>query len=116
MQIKALAPAVFTQGDTVVLQLQATDESGNPQNISGATFSSQMLGPLAVGPVTFGNAKHTIVNAGIGSFTLNLTANDSASIGYGNNKDIVTSITISGAQTTYRGVGLATVWPPIPLA
>jgi hypothetical protein len=106
----------FTQGDEVVLNLTAQDGSGNPINLTAATFSTQMLGVGAAGPVTFGNSQHAIVNAALGQFSLTLAPTDTASVGIGNNKDILTQVTQSGNPMYVRGTAILTVNPPIPLS
>lgn len=104
----------FTQGDNVILNLSATDGNGNAINITGATFSTQILG--AAGAVqTFANAKHAIVSAPLGTFTLTLSAADTNACGQGVGKDLITALTISGNVTYYRGTGILTVFAPIPL-
>jgi hypothetical protein len=107
----------FTQGDNVVLMLQATDDNGNPINITGATFVSQILGPNSPtpGPITFGNSQHAITNAVFGMFTLTLAQADSNNCGIGYNKDIISELTISSAQTTYRGMGILNIYPASPV-
>lgn len=105
----------FTQGDQVTLSLTAQDSSGNPINLTSATFSTQMLGANGAGPVTFGNSKHAIVSATLGQFTITLAPSDTQSVGYGGNKDILTQITQSGSPMYIRGVGILTVNPPAPL-
>jgi hypothetical protein len=105
----------FTQGDNASLLLQATDDLGNPQNLTGATFSTQILGANGVGPVTFGNSQHTINNAALGQFTLALANTDTPNCGIGTAKEIITTVTISGVVTNYRGVGILSVFPNVPL-
>lgn len=105
----------FTQGDDVVLNLVATDGDGNPINITGATFSTQILGQNPNGPVVFGNSQHAITDATTGQFTLTLSQSDSMSCGLGINKTILTKITISGKVTYFRGQGILKVNPPVPL-
>lgn len=105
----------ITQGDAPTLTLYATDGNGNPVNLTGATFSTQILGPNGVGPVTFGNAQHAIVNAADGEFTLTLAASDTPNLGIGANKDILTQITIAGVSTYYWGRGILQVMPSTPL-
>lgn len=107
-------PVNFTQGDNAILQLTAVDAAGNPVNIAGATFSTQMLGVQGQ-PVTFGNGQHAIINAALGQFTLTLAQVDTENVNIGSNKDIVTAITIGGNVTYYRGSGILTVNPPVPL-
>ena len=107
----------FTQGDNnVVINLTALDGSGNPINLTGASFSTQILGPNPVGPVTFGNSQHAIVSAPMGTFTLTLANGgaDTASCGVGANKDLLTKITISGAVIYYRAKSILTVYSPVP--
>jgi hypothetical protein len=108
----------FTQGDTVTLYLQATDDQGNPINLTGAALSTQILGPNPNGPVTFGNGQHTLGNQSTnpGTFSLALAVGDTNSCGQGINKDIITESVISGVTTYFRGQNLlAEVYPAIPL-
>lgn len=108
-------PLEFTQGDNAVLTLVATDDSGNPQNLTGASFSSQILGANGTGPVPFGNSQHAIVSAINGQFTLTLANTDTPNCGLGQYKQIITTVTIAGVVTNYRGVRILTVYPPIPV-
>lgn len=103
----------FTQGDNVVLNLNAQDGNGNPINITGATFSTQIMGPAGV-VATFGNSQHAITNAALGQFTLTLAQADTNNCAAGPNKDIITGITISGVKTTLRGIGILTVYGDVP--
>lgn len=107
--VPSLPELSFTQGDQVVLTLYAQDQFGNPVNITGATFNTQINGPNGAGPATFGNSQHAIVNAAIGQFTLTLAATDTPNCGIGANKDIITQITIGGAPQYYQGLGILTV-------
>jgi hypothetical protein len=111
-------PIEFTQGDNPTLSLIATDDSGNPQNLTGASLATQILGPNGVGVITFPNSQHTLGNqtTNPGTFTLALgnAGADSASCGEGPNKEIVTEAVISGVSTYYRGVNLLTVYPNVP--
>ncbi len=112
------ATITFTQGDNnVVLNLTATDGNGNPINITGASFSTQILGPNNVGPVTFGNSQHALVSGPAGTFTLTLANNggDTASCGIGENKDILTTVTLSSSVINLLGRGILAVRPPVPL-
>jgi hypothetical protein len=105
---------VFTQNDTAVLTLFATDGSGNPINLTAATFSSQILGPGGV-PQVFGNSQHAIVSAANGEYTLSLTQANTAACGLGANKSILTTITVGSAIVTYQGMGILTVLAAVPL-
>ena len=69
---------VFTQGDYAVLNLTATDGNGNPVNLTGASFSTAILGPNGTSPVVFGNGQHAIVSAVSGTFTHNIATTDTA--------------------------------------
>lgn len=108
-------PLEFSQGDEVTLELAATDDYGNPINLTGASFSTQILGANGVGPVTFPNGQHSIVSAASGTFSLALAATDTPNCGLGANKQILTTITIGGSPTTYRGNNILTVYPEVPL-
>jgi hypothetical protein len=112
-------PIEFTQGDDVTLALTATDDQGNPQNLTGASFATEILGPNPAGPTTFPNGQHTLLNqtTNPGQFTLALAnaGADTGNCGEGSGKQILTTVVISGVSTTYRGVNLLTVYPPEPL-
>ena len=110
-------PIEFTQGDTVVLYLLATDDQGNPVSLAGATLSTQILGANGVGPVVFGNGQHTLANqtTNPGQFSLALANTDTPNCGAGANKEIYTTAAVSGVTTTFRGVNLLTVFVPEPL-
>jgi hypothetical protein len=105
----------FTQGDNVILNLSATDGNGNAINLTGASFSTQILGANGAGPITFSNSQHAITSAATGQFQLTLSQTDSANCGIGQNKDILTAITLSGNVTYFRGIGILNVYPPVPL-
>jgi len=106
----------FTQGDTVSLAFIATSDTGIPVNLTGATLSTQILGPNGVGPVTFPNSEHTLGNqtTNPGSFTLNLQPSDTANCNIGQNKEVLTEAVISGAVTYYRGESLLSVYVAVP--
>jgi hypothetical protein len=111
-------PLEFTQGDDVTLQLLATDDQGNPINLTGASLSTQIMGPNVVGPVTFPNGQHTLANqtTNPGQFALALgnAGADTTSCGEGSAKQINTTAVVSGVSTTYRGVNILTVYPAPP--
>lgn len=108
----------FTQGDVTTLLLIATDESGNPVDLTGASLSTQILGPNGVGPVTFPNSQHTIAPdqvANRGKFTLDLSSEDTASCGDDTAKQIITESLIAGDSVYYRGINLLTVNVNVPI-
>jgi len=109
-----LQPLEFVQGNTAVLEFVATDDQGNPQNLTGASFSTQILGANGVGPVVFPNGQHSIVSASAGTFSLSLAATDTPNCGLGLHKEILTTITIGGVIQTYRGVNILTVYNDVP--
>ncbi len=115
LQTINLQPYEFTQGDTASLELVAVDDSGNPINLTGASFSTQILGANGVGPVIFGNSQHTVINGPLGQFALALATGDTANCGEGANKQIITTLTIGGVIETCRGVNLLTVYAPVPI-
>lgn len=106
----------FTQGDNAILALTAQDGQGNAINISGASFSTQIMGKAGAGVQTFGNSKHTIVSGISGTFTLTLSPTDTALCGLGVGKEIVTLITISSSQISYHGKNALTVLSATPIA
>lgn len=105
----------FTQGDNAVLQLTAQDGNGNPVNLTGASFSTQVLGPNGSPIAVFPNGQHSIVSAPNGTFTLTLAQADTQNCGEGANKDVLTQVTIAGNVTFFRGTGILKVLPPVPL-
>lgn len=111
-------PIDFTQGDDVTLELVACDDNGNPQDLEGATLSTQILGPNGEGPVTFPNSQHTIADqeTNLGQFSLDLenAGADTTSCGLGSAKQILTTAVIDGVSTTFRGVNILTVYSAQP--
>ncbi len=105
----------FTQGDNAILNLTAQDGNGNPINLTGASFSSQILGANGAGVVTFGNSQHTVIDVTAGTFQLTLSPTDTAACGLGDNKEIVTTIVQSSLPVAYHGVAILKVLPAVPL-
>ena len=104
----------FTQGDTALLNLNATDGSGNPIDITGAVFTTYIKGANGV-IASFPNSQHTIVNGPQGQFQLALGAADTTNCGTGAGKEILTQA-VQGSSTIYfRGPNLLTVHPPVPV-
>jgi hypothetical protein len=103
----------FTQGDTPVLNLTAQTGAGNPFNLTGASFQTQIKGPNGV-IATFDNGQHAITSAAGGTFTLTLASTDSANCGTGPGKDIITQVTQGSSITYFRGMGILTVFPNTP--
>ena len=104
----------FTQGDTALINLTATDGQGNPFNITSAVFTTFIKGSNGV-IASFPNSQHTIVNAALGQFQLALGTGDTTNCGTGPSKEILTQI-VQGASTVYfRGPNLLTVNPPVPV-
>lgn len=105
----------ITQGESAVLQLTATiDEDETPLDLTGASFSSQVLGPNGK-VVTFANAKHAIVSAAAGTFTLTLDTSDTALIDVGRDKELVVSISQGAGLKVVRDL-LLNVLPLRPQA
>lgn len=109
----------FTQGDDDIdLTFLATDDSNNPQDLTGASIAVEMLAPNGQGIVTFPNGQITIPDqtANPGQFVLNLANSgaDTTSVGEGANKQVFAQIIIGGVTQTYRGNNLLTVYPPTP--
>jgi hypothetical protein len=104
----------FTQGDTALINLTATDGQGNPFNITGSVFTTFIKGPNGV-VASFPNSQHSIVNAALGQFQLALATSDTANCGTGPNKEILTQI-VQGSSTIYfRGPNLLVVNSPVPI-
>ena len=100
-----------------MLALTATDDLGNPINLTGAAFVTQILGRNPNGPVSFPTGQHAIINAALGQFTLTLAnaGADTTACGVGNNKAILTQITIGSVVTYFPGNNLLSVYDPFPL-
>lgn len=104
----------ITQGDYAVLEFTATDGDGVPVNLSGATFETQIKGPNGEVEV-FGDSQHSIISAVDGTFSLTLSTTDTASLGEGQDKTIITKITQSSHPVYFNGFNILTVYPNIPL-
>ncbi len=107
-------PIEFTQGDTVSLYLIATDNNGDPVDLTDAVLTTQILGPNSVGPIIFPDAQHTIANQTTdkGKFQLDLSSDDTAACGLGPSKQIITEAVIGGMSPStvyYRAVNILTV-------
>jgi hypothetical protein len=99
----------FSQGDDqIVLNLVAQDGQGNPVDIAGATFETQILG-FSRTVVVVPNGQHAIVDATTGKFQVTLTAAETAACSNGQGKDITTKIVIAGQTIYYHGFGILTV-------
>lgn len=104
----------FTQGDNATLNLFVQNADGSPVNITGATLTTYMLGPTGA-VVPFGNTQHTVVNGPLGNFQLALAQADTQAVAVGENKDIVTQVSLGGSVIYYRAQGQLQVFPPVPL-
>lgn len=105
----------ITQGDEALLQLTATTGDGNPINLTGATFSTSMKGLNGAANPVFPDGQHDIVDAANGIFELTLSPADTALVGEGTGKEILTKITIAGNPVYYHGFNQLTVYAPVPL-
>lgn len=111
------APIQFTQGDSAVLNLTATDGDGNPIDLTGATFQTLVNGINNGTPVVFPNSQHEANSdqvSNTGQYTLTLSEDDTASCGLGSHKEILTQITIGGNSVYYRGFNTLQVYAPVP--
>jgi hypothetical protein len=102
---------IISQGDNAILTLIAQNGDGTPINLTGASFSTQIMGPTGT-PVVFGNSQHTANPDQVdftGYFTLTLAQTDTANLGAGSNKEIVTLITLNSNQVSFHGVAQLTV-------
>lgn len=111
-------PVIFTQGDDTVLFLLATDDQGVPVDLTGASLSTQILGPNGAGPVVFPNSQHTIDPdqvANRGKFALALSSTDTGNCGIGQHKQIITEGALISGTVYFQGVNLLTVYANVPL-
>lgn len=107
----------ITQGDTATLQLLAEDGNGSGLNLTGATFSSYILGPNGK-RVNIGNSYHTAAadqTADAGEFSIALTAAQTALLAPGSERELVTKVTIGSSVTTFHGRKLLTILPAYPV-
>ena len=108
----------FTQGDdNVVLDLTAALENGLRPDLTGAVFSTQVLGVNGVA-ITYPDGQHTADPdqvANRGKYTLTLAASDTSAIPAGTNKEIVTQISVGGQIIYYHGPGILTVLTSKPI-
>lgn len=116
LQTQNSETATFTQGDDTVLSLRAIDDSGIPIDLTGATFSTQILGENGMGSVTFPDDQHTIDDQieNLGGFNLTLSESDTALCGEGTNKQIISLIIFVDESAYYQGFNLLTVYASIP--
>lgn len=117
LQTTNLKQVEFTQGETTTLTLIATDDQGNPYNLTGASLSTEIRANNGADVTTFQNSKHTLANqtTNPGQFTLALLSTDTPMCGEGNNKTIITIAVIAGATLYFRGNNTLIVYPPVPL-
>jgi len=109
---------IITQGDTATFQLTAVDGDGNPVDLTGATFTTQITGPNGDAIASFPNSQHTANPDQInftGQFTLALSVENTASLGLGNHKEVLTRIVISTTTVYFRGFNILQVLPPVPI-
>lgn len=105
---------VFTQGDSAVLNLTATDgATGNPIDITGASIVTQIKGTDGKS-VSFPAGQHSVTNGPLGKFTLTLSTSDTAKCGLGDHKEIVSTVTVGGQVVAYHGVGILQVLASAP--
>lgn len=107
----------FTQGDTAVLNLTATDGAGNPIDLTGASFTTYFRDAQGAA-IAFPNGQHTANPDQVGfrgQFTLALAIPDTQSIPAGIDKEIISQIVIGAATIYYRGPAICNVLGPIPI-
>lgn len=110
-------PVEFTQGDNIVIALQALDEEGNPVSLTNAVFVTQIAGVNGTYAIPFPNSQHVAdpdqVN-NTGNFTLTLSQSNTQACGVGTAKQILTMVTIGTSATFYRGTDILEVYSPVP--
>jgi hypothetical protein len=107
----------FTQGDTAVLNLTATDGNNVPIDLTGAVLTTTFRGQDGA-VISFPNGQHTVNPDQLnfrGQFTLALTAINTAAVPVGKNKEIVTKVVLGATTIYYHGPGLLNVLPAIPV-
>lgn len=111
------ARIVMTKGDAANLVLYAVDGDGVAQDLTGATFTSYMVGPNGA-KVVLSNSKHTadidqVTNKG--KFVLALSASDTLALLVGSEKEILTKVTQGSSVVYYHGRKMITVLPNGPV-
>lgn len=91
----------ITQGDTAILNLTAQNKAGQKHDLTGATFETKIKG--ASGDNTFADVKHAIVSAVDGTYTLTLSATDTAAILAGQSRELVTKVTQGTSVKHFHG-------------
>lgn len=110
----------ITKGNAITLNFTAKKTPTSVLNLTGASFATQMMGPGGK-VVSFNNSKHTILVAASGTFSLTLSAADTALLDRSTEeqikklegREIVTTITQSGLPFTVRA-SLLIVYPETP--
>lgn len=111
-------PIILTQGNTAVLYLTAVDSSGIPVDLTGASITSYINAPNGAGIAEFGNSQHTVNPDQVnyeGQFTLTLSEADTASLGVGDHKEILSVVTIGSVVISFRGFNVLGVLAGVPL-
>lgn len=113
-----LKPVEFSQGDTPTLTFLATDDQGNPQDLTGYTIVLQAQGPNGSGVYSVPSIEVTLADqvATPGQFSVALVAADTNGIGTGQHKEILAVATnLAGNVVQYRGMNLLTVYSAVPI-
>lgn len=107
---------VITQGDQVVISLQ-TLNSGLPVDLTGAVFTTTILGPNQT-VVSFADGQHTANPDQInfkGWFTLALSGNNTQSLEIFTGLEVLTKVLIGGSVPNYfRGPAILSVLNSVP--
>ena len=107
---------IITQGDTAIFNLTAKSGDNTLVDLTGAVFTSYILGPLGV-VKSFANSQHVANPDQInnrGQFTLTLSVTDTAALAIGEHKEVITKIVIGASTIYFHGVNILTVLPNIP--
>lgn len=91
----------ISQGDRAVLNFTLTTGTGTAFDLTGATFSSKILGSDDVAD-TFDDDHHTIVVAADGTMQLTLSTTETAALKPGL-REVVTTVTQSGNPVKFHG-------------
>lgn len=103
---------VFTQGDEIELDLECQNF-----DLTGATLTTYMKAADG-STVSFPNGQHTIdpdQDTNRGKFKLDLSSDDTGSVGAGSAKEIITKVVQSSTTMYFHGRGVLTVLPAKPV-
>ena len=107
----------ITQGDSITMNLTATTDGSTLFDLTGAVFTSQVIGKANDEIVEFADSKHTEAadqTADKGEFTLTLSATDTALLKVGK-RDLLTKVVQGATVTHFHGIDAVEILAARPL-